>query len=118
MDDTTTIQLITFSLDGLSPEAYAEHTAQVAEAFAPGTIDGLRAKTWLADRAGNVYGGLYVWRDAHAQQAYVAGERFAALRANPHMTGVRSVVFGILEEPTRRTGGIGRWSFAPAGVPG
>jgi hypothetical protein len=118
MTDTTTLQIITFSLEGLTADAYAGHCRQVAGAFAPGAIDGLRAKTWLADPAANVFGGLYVWRDAHAQQAYVAGERFAALRANPHMAGVRSVAFGILEEPTAVSGGIDRRAFAPAGMPG
>jgi hypothetical protein len=101
---TPTLQLVTFRLDGLSHEAYVAHCEQAAPAFAPGAIDGLQSKTWLADPATNTYGGLYAWRDPAAAEAYLRGDVYAGLLANPHMAHVRAARFAVLPGPTAVTG--------------
>jgi hypothetical protein len=98
-----TVQLVTFRLAGISTADYEAHCAHVAPAFAG--LPGLQSKVWLADPAANVFGGLYAWRDRAAMDAYVDGDLFAALQANPGLEDVRTRAFGVLEEPGRVTAG-------------
>jgi hypothetical protein len=103
------LQLITFRLAGLDPAAYA----RVCEAAAPefARLPGLLAKVWLGDEAGagtgGPYGGLYLWQDRAALEAYRASERYAGLRANPALSDVADRDFSVLEAPTRITAALG-----------
>src|SRR4051812_47013349 len=101
---TPTLQLVTFRLDGLTHEAYVAHCEQVASVFAPGAIDGLQSKTWLADPETNTYGGLYAWRDPAAAEAYLRGDVFGGLLVDPHLAHVRAARFAVLPGPTAVTG--------------
>jgi hypothetical protein len=101
MDPTDHIQLVTFQLEGLSPDAYRAHCEAAAPAFTQ--IPGLRAKAWLANPSTNTYGGVYAWDSREAMEAYVAGPIFGALLANPAMAGVTTRDFGVLERPTQIT---------------
>src|SRR5262249_24978964 len=103
MNSTDHIQIVTFSLAGLDPEDYRAHCESVAPAFTE--IPGLRAKAWLADRSTNTYGGLYAWENPEAMDAYLRGPLFGALRANPGIADVSTRAFGLLERPTKVTGG-------------
>jgi hypothetical protein len=60
MNPTHHIQLVTFQLAGLEPDAYRAHCEASAPAFAE--IPGLRAKAWLANPSTNTYGGVYAGR--------------------------------------------------------
>jgi len=97
----TTVQIVTFRLEGVTPEAFAAHCEGVAPAFAE--IPGLVCKTWLGDPASGVHGGVYHWRDRAAMEAYVAGEVFGALRANPAIADLRTVAYDVLETPSATT---------------
>jgi len=101
MDPTDHIQVVTFQLAGLKPDAYRAHCEASAPAFAQ--IPGLRAKAWLADPSTNTYGGVYAWQSREAMQAYVSGPIFRALLANPGMAHVTTREFGVLEGPTEIT---------------
>ena len=59
------VQIVTFQLDGIDGEAYSSMCDELAPTFA--TVPGLSAKLWLADSDTNTYGGVYLWRDGHAQ---------------------------------------------------
>jgi hypothetical protein len=74
MNPTDHIQLVTFQLAGLEPEAYRAHCEASAPTFAQ--IPGLRAKAWLANPATNTYGGVYAWESREAMEAYVSGPIF------------------------------------------
>ena len=92
MNPTDHIQVVTFQLAGLDPDAYREHCEASAPAFTE--IPGLRAKAWLANPSTNTYGGVYAWESREAMEAYIDGPIFGALRANPEAgprdnTGVR-----------------------------
>ncbi len=104
------IQIVNFSLESLSPSDYEKHCENVASAFA--AMPGLLAKFWLADPASNTYGGVYVWQDRNAFEAYVTSETFAALEANPHLVDLRSSDFDILRGPSEITRAL---QFSPVG---
>ena len=101
MNPTDHIQLVTFQLAGLEPDAYRAHCEASAPAFAE--IAGLRAKAWLANPFTNTYGGVYTWESREAMEAYVGGPIFGALLANPGMAHVTTRDFGVLEQPTEIT---------------
>jgi len=95
--------VITFKLDGIDDAAYQAHAEQNAAAFA--ALPGLRAKVWVADPQANTYGGIYTWDDVAAMRAYLAGEIFQGLQANPHMIDLTVRDFSVLAGPTKVTGG-------------
>jgi hypothetical protein len=101
MNPTDHIQVVTFQLAGLEPDAYRAHCEASAPAFAE--IPGLRAKAWLANPVTNTYGGVYAWRSREAMEAYVSGPIFGALLANRGMSDVTTQHFGVLERPTEIT---------------
>jgi putative monooxygenase ydhR len=95
------IQLVTFTLNGISDAEYRASVEAVAPHFA--TVPGLRSKVWLADAASGTYGGVYTWDDRAAMQSYLDGDLYATVRDNPAFADVRSRDFGVLAEPTRLT---------------
>jgi hypothetical protein len=101
MNPTDHIQLVTFQLAGLEPDAYRAYCEAKAPAFTE--IPGLRAKTWLANPSTNTYGGVYAWDSREAMEAYVRGPIFGALLANPAVADVTTREFGVLERPTEIT---------------
>jgi hypothetical protein len=58
MNTTEHIQVVTFQLAGLEPDAYRAHCEAAAPAFTE--IPGLLAKAWLADPSTNTYGGVHL----------------------------------------------------------
>lgn len=101
----STLQLVTFRLDGLPEEAYRANSEQVAPLFA--AMPDLQWKVWLADASSGLFGGVYAWRNRSAMEAYVDGEVFGALRATPGIVELTSRSFDVLEPPTRITTGRG-----------
>jgi hypothetical protein len=95
------IQIVNFSLDGLDPRDYEKHCEQLAPAFA--AMPGLIAKFWLSSPASNTYGGVYLWQDRSAFEAYEASDTFAWVKSNPRLTNVSSLDFDILESPSEIT---------------
>ena len=101
MNPSDHIQIVTFQLAGLEPDAYRAHCEASASAFTE--IAGLREKAWLANPSTNTYGGVYAWESQDAMAAYVGGPIFGALLANPGIAGVTTRDFGLLEGPTEIT---------------
>jgi len=101
MNPTDHIQIVTFQLAGLEPDAYRAHCEAVAPAFTE--LSGLRAKAWLADPSTNTYGGVYAWASREAMESYVSGPLFGALLTNPGIADVTTREFGVLGRPTEIT---------------
>jgi hypothetical protein len=101
MHPTDHIQIVTFQLAGLEPDAYRAQCEASAPAFAE--IPGLREKAWLANSSTNTYGGVYAWESDEAMEAYVTGPMFGALVANPGVAHLTTRDFGVLERPTEIT---------------
>jgi hypothetical protein len=101
MNPTDHIQVVTFQLAGLEPDAYRAHCEASAPRFAE--IPGLRAKAWLTNPSVNTYGGVYAWESRETMEAYVSGPIFGALLASPGVANVTTRDFGVLERPTEIT---------------
>ena len=87
-------------LAGINPEEYEAQAERIAPAFA--RLPGLIAKVWLADPGEETYGGVYLWTDRAAAEAYADGELLAA-RRNPAFAGFRSSILDTLAAPTALT---------------
>jgi heme-degrading monooxygenase HmoA len=98
------IQIINFHLKDLSEADFRAHCDEVAPAFAE--VPGLISKVWLANRNTNTYGGIYTWARREAMDEYAKSDLFRAIATNPNLTGVTSIDFGVLEDPTSVTRGL------------
>jgi heme-degrading monooxygenase HmoA len=97
------ILIINFSLEGISAEQYAEQVDSVAPTFAE--LPGLVSKTWLANEQTNTYGGVYLWQDQEAMEAYKHSDIYKGMMANPYFKDISVKDFAVLEGPTRITRG-------------
>jgi heme-degrading monooxygenase HmoA len=98
------VQIVNFRLEGIGEEDYRRHCEAIAPAFA--NLPGLVSKTWLANPETNTYGGVYVWRSREAMEDYKRTDIYKGMLANPHLDGVVSKDFAVLENPTRVTRGL------------
>lgn len=98
------VRIVTFRLEGLSPEAYAGHADHIADAFR--SWPGLLTKVWLADPDANTYGGIYVFTSRDAAEASRDTDVFASLLASPHFADLSISEFQVLDGPTGVTGGV------------
>ena len=98
------VQIVNFRLKYISEEDYRRHCEAIAPAFA--NLPGLVSKTWLANPDTNTYGGVYVWRSREAMEDYKRTDIYKGMLANPHLDGVVSKDFAVLENPTRVTRGL------------
>ncbi|HVL90730.1 MAG TPA: YdhR family protein [Actinomycetota bacterium] len=95
------VQVVTFRLGGIDETQYHEACKAETEPFA--TLPGLLAKIWLRDPAGGIYGGLYLWRDREAHDAYVAGPIFDSIVKAPAFADVASKGFDVFDDLTKAT---------------
>jgi len=95
------VLIITFTLKDMDKDGYHEVCAQMAPAFAE--LPGLLTKIWLADPQANTYGGVYLFEDRAARDAYFASELFATVAAFPHFEGIVARDFAVCEDLTRIT---------------
>jgi len=52
-----------------------------------------------------VYGGVYIWHDAAAMQAYLASDLAKGVVGNPNFANLTSRDFEVLSRPTTSSGG-------------
>jgi hypothetical protein len=97
------ILVINFNLKGIGYEDYRGLIEPIAPAFAG--LPGLVSKTWLANAETNTYGGVYVWSDRGAMEAYKETDIYKGMQANPHFENVTVTDFAVVENATRATRG-------------
>ena len=95
------VQIVTFGLKDLKDDDYRAHCGAMAPAFAQ--LPGLVSKTWLANAATNTYGGVYLWRDRRAMEAYQASDIYKGMLENPHFENASVRDFDVLDGPTNIT---------------
>lgn len=98
------VQIIEFRLRDLDARRYAALCDELAPMFAD--IPGLRAKVWLADGAGNRFGGIYLWADHESMEAFSRTELHRSVIKNPCLEDITSRDFEVLEAPTGVTLGV------------
>jgi heme-degrading monooxygenase HmoA len=108
------VQIVQFQLAGIGPAEYESEAERIAPAFA--RLPGLIAKVWLADRGDDTYGGVYLWADRAAAEAYAEGDLLAAARRNPAFAGFRSTILDTLPAPTAVTA-RGLAALSATGIP-
>ncbi|MCI0441537.1 MAG: YdhR family protein [Chloroflexi bacterium] len=99
------IQVVNFNLKGISD---AEFRRACDEQFAPAfaSMPGMIYKVWLANAETNTYGAVYAWRDRKAMEEFMKSELFNVVANHPNFANITSKDFGVLEGPTRVTGGL------------
>ena len=97
------VQIITFRLKGVSEEDYAGLCDELAPSYA--AAPGLVRKVWLANSETGTYGGVYVWRDRQAMEAFAGTDLFKSVATHPNLDNVTSTDFGVLLGPTAVTRG-------------
>jgi quinol monooxygenase YgiN len=98
------IQVVTFQLDGMDADTYLGACNQLAPAIAE--VPGLIAKAFIADRERNTYGGVHIWRDREAMEAYRASGLWQTIEGQPAFVNLESRDFEVLEEPSAVTRGL------------
>jgi hypothetical protein len=96
--------IVTFNLKDLSDADY--HKACVDEAPTFAVLPGLASKTWLANDATNTYGGVYVFEDRDALDAYLGSDLFKSFATDPTLPNLTAEAFGILDAPGAITRGL------------
>ena len=80
--------------------------------FSPSSRGGSRTGPWLAlsnagrhlaDEATNTYGGIYLWRDSAAAEAFLDSDLSAAVRAHPNIANLNVREFAVLADVSRIT---------------
>ena len=97
------VQIVNFNLKDMTDAGFRSMANEVAPAFA--SVPGLLGKIWLADAGKNTYGGVYIWQDAAAMQAYLASDLGKGVVGNPNFANLTSRDFEVLSGPTTRSGG-------------
>ena len=68
------VQVVTYSLEGISEEGYLDVANGVAPRYAG--LPGLLAKIWLENPGGNRYGAVYFWEDAESMERFGNSDLF------------------------------------------
>jgi hypothetical protein len=95
------VKIINFNLVDMTEKGYREACDQLAPAFA--ALPGLQAKIWLRDPSTNTYGGVYLFADREAADAYAASELFQTVGAFPNFANITVRDFAVDEDNTQRT---------------
>ena len=97
------IQVVNFNLKDMTDAEFRSMANEVAPAFA--SVPGLLSKIWLADAGKNTYGGVYIWQDPAAMQAYLASDLGKGVTGHPNFANLTSRDFEMLSGPTGVSGG-------------
>jgi hypothetical protein len=95
------VRVVTFELDGIKPEQYEEHSAQIAEVF----LDwpGLIAKVWLRDSETSTAGGVYLFESKDAADLSRSTDVFVGMFSNPGFRNVTVREYDTLDAATAVT---------------
>jgi hypothetical protein len=84
--------------DGIQPAGVGRELASEM-AHVPGLV----AKIWLKAPDGSAYGGIYLWRDREAYEAFIAGELWGSVLQDESVSGLESREFAVMGELSRET---------------
>jgi hypothetical protein len=93
--------VITFRLHDMTDDGYRARCDELAPAFAE--MPGLLTAVWLADPATGTYGGLYLFTDSGAADAFTESRLFRTVVLCPHFADLTVQRFTVDETTTRRT---------------
>jgi hypothetical protein len=92
--------VVTFKTDA-SEEAFTVANEADAPLFAE--VDGLLAKIWIVDPESNTYGGIKLFSDGAAVDAYLESDLFKSILEEPSLEGTSYRRYRVIEELTAKT---------------
>jgi Putative mono-oxygenase ydhR len=95
------VQIVTYHLRDINDADYRSACEGLAKVLA--RVSGLVSLAWLASETTNTYGGVYIWVDRAAMEAYLRSDIFIAVAADPNLVAITSRDFDLLEGPSRIT---------------
>lgn len=95
------VQVATYSIDPTGDEEFTEANQEFASMMS--AVPGLLAKVWLKAPEGNVYGGVYFWRDREAYEAFIGSELWASVLNDDSLSNLESRDFSVMEPLSRVT---------------
>ena len=95
------VQVVTYRLGEISDHEFIEANREFADMMA--AVPGLLAKVWLKDPDGNTYGGVYLWQDRQACEAFVSGELWGEVLNDESVMDLTSRDFAVNDELTKVT---------------
>jgi hypothetical protein len=93
--------IITFELEDMTPEQYAQLSAELAPTFA--SLPGLLTKIWLTGTDGGRRGGLYLFDDDAAAEGFLKSALALSVAQNPHFAHCTAQRFTVDEMATAVT---------------
>ncbi len=87
----------------VSPEEYDRTASSLGQAFAD--VDGLAWKIWLLNREEREAGGIYLFSDDAAVDAFLQGPLAAQVKAAPFLTELSVKRFSVMQDVTDVTRG-------------
>jgi heme-degrading monooxygenase HmoA len=93
------VQVVTYSLEGITEGEYLDTASRLAPRFA--NLPGLLAKIWLENPGGNRYGAVYFWDDLESMERFDNSDLFED--GTPELTDLVAEEFGVLENLTAMT---------------
>jgi len=88
----------------ITPAQYNDQADHLAGTIAG--VPGLIWKIWIVDEERRRGGGVYLFADRAAADAYLAGPIISRLRANPAVAGVEVKLFDVFDGPSVITRGV------------
>jgi heme-degrading monooxygenase HmoA len=95
------VQVITYRTAEVSDSDFNEANRDFAEMMKE--VPGLLTKVWLKSAEPGVYGGVYLWRDREACEAFLASDLLAAVKADDSVQDLTSQDYSVNEEMTKIT---------------
>lgn len=95
------VQVATYRIDPTGDEEFIEANQEFASMMS--AEPGLLAKVWLKSPEGSVYGGVYLWRDREAYEAFIRSELWASVLEDDSLSELESRDFAVMEPLSRMT---------------
>lgn len=95
------VQIATYTIDEVSDAEFIEANHEFAQMMSG--VPGLLAKIWLKGSDGSTYGGVYLWEDREAYEAFVASDLWASVEQDDSLSRLDSRDFSVMEDLTRAT---------------
>lgn len=95
------VQVATYRIDEVSDDEFIEGNQEFASMMS--AVPGLLAKVWVKAPNGNVYGGVYLWRDREAYEEFIGSELWASVLNDDSLSELESRDFAVMHELTKAT---------------
>ena len=95
------VQVATYKIDDMGDDEFIEANHEFASMMS--AVPGLIAKVWLTSPDGNLYGGVYLWRDRHAYEDFIGGDLWASVLNDDSLRELESRDFAVMSELTKAT---------------